>query len=334
MKFAHTLIGRGIPHHIMEALQEQPHRSGMYNWMLAFKGEIIPYWELRKKLGEYDVVQVNMSPKDLPIIPKLRRQIDREELDTKLVLNNDWVCERWDDWEIDPYKYREYQKMGDMVFGTEPHQVSQMVNGAYCLPHPTNTDALKHLGTDQDENSIGFIYHWWSGEILHPARLFQELKDEYGVDTKVFGFRPSKFQRPMCKKWSKIMFDKLEGLQPFPDYAEKVQGQRALYDPNPYHTYGRNGVEMACWKIPIVGSDRVYSYQKLFPDLTADPYDKDSNKKLMKACLDGEDWVKEAVEKAYEKVEYFNYENSKERFKKALKESVERGGHEWYKVKG
>jgi len=60
MKFCHTLIGRKIPQNIKDTLQEQPARSGMYNWIFALQGGIKTFWELKECVDDYDVIQVNM----------------------------------------------------------------------------------------------------------------------------------------------------------------------------------------------------------------------------------------------------------------------------------
>ena len=40
MKFTHIMGAVEIPPYIKDCLSEQPARSGMYNWIFAFKGEV------------------------------------------------------------------------------------------------------------------------------------------------------------------------------------------------------------------------------------------------------------------------------------------------------
>jgi len=332
MKFCHTLIARTIPANIKDTLGEQPARSGMYNWSFVFQGDIKTYWSLTDEdLMEYDAIQVNMSPKDMPMIPEIRRRLDSLGADTKLVLNNDYVCEYWGRWGIDPLYYEQIQRMGDFVFGTEPTQVSQMINGAYCLPHPSNTKVLKKLGTDYDENSVGFLFHWWAGHSYIPSLTLQKVKEKYKVETKMFGYNDLYDE---MKRWKGIMFDEVVGLMPFPEFAQKIQGEKCLYDPNPFHTYGRNGVELACWRKPIIGSNRVFSYQKLFPKLSINPFNRNETMEKFDLVLKGSEKVEKMLDQAYEDVEYFNYDNSKKRFMAAFEESIDRGGHKWFQKNG
>ena len=130
------------------------------------------------------------------------------------------------------------------------------------------------------------------------------------------------------------MWDRIEPLMPFPVYAEKVQGNRAMYDPNPCHTYGRNGVEFACWKLPVVGSDRVLSYNKLFPGLSCDPFDHKKAMEKFKIALTDNSKKDEILDQAYEDVEWFNYHNSMKRWREAFEIANDRGGYEWYSTHG
>jgi hypothetical protein len=286
--------------------------------------------QVKDDLENYDVVQVNMSPMDMTIIPEIRRRLKSSS--TQLVLNNDYVCEYWGKFGIDPYYYDMLQRMGDMVFGTEKHQVSNMINGSFCLPHPTNTKVLKRLGSDHESDSIGFLYHWWAGETYLPNRVCEIAKKKFDIKkSRVYGYDP-KYDN--TEKFQKIMFDEKLPLMRFPQFAQMIQGERIVYDPNPCHTYGRNGVELACFRKPVVGSDRVQSYNKLFKPLTCDPFDTTKTLEIMDKVVRDTEEVQKAIDEAYKNVEYYNYRNAKKRFMEALEISKQRGGSAWYQQHG
>jgi len=325
LKYLMVIPGKTIPNEIKECLEEQPHRSGLYNWIFAFQGNYGTYWEYENDLEKFDVVQINMSPKDMIIVPTLRRKLKGSS--TKLVLNNDYVCEKWGDWGLNPHYYKDIQRLGDMVFSTESHQVSNMIDGTATLPHPSNTEILKHLGTSQSEDSVGFIYHWWAGQSYIPYLNIERVKEKHKVaKSAVFGYSMSKLNQ--MHKWVGAMFDEEVPLLDFPTFAQRIMAEKCIYDPNPFHTYGRNGVELACFKRPVVGSNRVFSYNKLFPELTCDPYDRHDTMKKFDLAFSSK--VDAILDKAYEEVEYFNYKNSKERYLAALDEATDRGGYEWF----
>jgi len=329
IKFTHVLGASEIPKHIKDCLEEQPARSGMYNWIFVFKGEINTYRSITGKLHDYDIIQCNMSPVDMPMILQIRDELTRTgNTKTKLVINNDYVTECWGKWGIDPFYYDHVQRQGDMVFGTESHQVSNMIPGTFTIPHPTNTKMLKRLGSDVESDSIGFIFHWWAGETYLPHRTLERVKRKYGVKkSKIYAYKPNKDEMTHGQK---LMWDDKIGMLDFPDFAEYIQGERCVYDPNPCHTYGRNGVELACWKRPVVGSDRVFSYKMLFPELCCDPYNFNATMDCFDIVFNQPDKLKEIMDRAYEKVEYFNYANSKKRFIDALKVCEGRGWNSWY----
>jgi len=326
MKF--SLVVGGIPPHVKEALNEQPARSGMYNWIFVHKGQINTFESVKDNLEQFDQVQVNMTPVDMPIIPEIRRRLRNSS--TKLILNNDYVPECWHRWGIDPYKYDNIQRMGDMVFSTEPHQVSNMIDGTFTIPHPTNTKYIKRLGTDFNfgPKSVGYLSHWWNGDSYIASRMLKKMQEQL------------KLGKTTCYAWKKdydkmaqynnFMFDRTAGLMDFPDYMQKLQGESIIYDPCPYHTYGRNGVEMACVGKPVIGSNRVWSYNKLMPELTVDPYDFNDTKRVFKMVLEQPDKVKEILARAKKEVEWFNYDNSRKRWNEACEVAFERGGTKWY----
>jgi len=335
MKWLTLMAGSGaIPPHIVSALKEQPARSGQYNWFQLFAGDIGTFGSFKDKLHEYDIVQINLSPVDMVIVPEVRRILG-ENSKTKLVLNNDYVCEYWGKWELDPYLYDNVQRMGDMVFSTEKHQVSNMIDGTFVIPHPTRTEQLKCMGIDSEtkvNSSVGFIFHWWVGETYLPNRTLKKLEQKgYFKHIKMFSYNK---QWDTMKRYKGHMFADYNTIpnMPFPDYAEEVMKTEIIFDPNPYHTYGRNGVEAACWKIPVIGSNRVFSYNKLFPELTIDPFDYHDIEKKFDIVLEDKERLKKILDKAYDDVEYFNYENSKKRFMDAYNTAISKGGHKWYKT--
>ena len=112
-----------------------------------------------------------MSPLDFQTVIEIREELTKtNNTHTKLVINNDYVCECWSEWGTMPAYYDSVQKLGDMVFGTEPHQVSNMVNGAFCIPHPTNTEWLKRLTTDTKSDSIVITSY-----SIHYTKLYEYL---------------------------------------------------------------------------------------------------------------------------------------------------------------
>lgn len=333
IKFSLVLPGRHIAPHIAECLEEQPARSGAYNWLFAHRGEINTFESIKDDLERYDVLQVNMAPVDMPIIPEIRRALGTSS-STKLVINNDYVCEKWNQWGLDPLYYRQIQRNGDMVFGTEEHQVSFMIEGAFCMPHPSNTKVLKRYGRDKSmaENSVACIHHWWDPQTYLSYLTLDKVKRKYGITkSRLFGY--GKENMDNMARYREQMFDDIVPLLEFSEFADYIQRARVVFDPNGCHTYGRNGVELACWKRPAVGSKRVFSYGKLFPEMSCEPYDQKDIMKSFDYVLNKKNkkLVEEDLEHAYQEVEYFNYKNSVDRYMAALEKAERRGGYDFYR---
>jgi hypothetical protein len=334
LKFLH--VNTDITDSIQAAMAEVPKRSGMYNWVLAFQGDIYPWKNVTKEmLKDYDVIQVNMSRCDLILVPQIRRVLNSmpESERPMLVLNNDYVCEFWDNFQLHPDEYDELQKLGDMVFSTEHYQVSNMIEGTFCFPHPTNTKYLKKLRGTKKSNTVAFIYHWWCGDTYTPWRIANKIKKKYNLDaTRIYAYMDPKTDKMM--KFNKFMWDEKIGGLDFVDYVEHLASNKLVLELTPYHTYGRNTVETACCKIPVIGSDRVFSCRENYPETSCDPYDGEEIMRLADKWMTDEKWAQRQIDMAFEKVEYFNYENSRKRFMDALEICKKRGGWKYYQRHG
>ena len=208
----------------------------------------------------------------------------------------------------DPLFYHNIQKLGDKVFGTEPIQVSQMIDGAYLIPHPTNTKELK-LFKPSKSNHLAVVYNPYDKNLYHTTLMTQRLKDEFKLRAKLLNYiRPNKLEG-----YYRNYYDSMVGLIPFKEWIMEICTSKFGYMPHLFHSYNRAGVEFASIGIPVVGSDRSYSLQICYPDLICNPLDFKKTRELF-SKLKNENFSEEISKKAKENAEYFNYENSKKRF--------------------
>src|SRR3990167_7221723 len=179
LKYVHVV--QKITNEMKSALEEIPRRGGMYHWLFLFKGSIMPINQVTKKeLENFDVVQVNLSPIDQIMIPKLKEML--KDSSTLLIGNNDYVVESWDTWNQHPLQYLQTQELCDAIFGTEEHQVSFLRDDAYVIPHPHFIDMLKKIGNDDieiDKFKIGCLYHWWESKSYTSSLIFEKLRKKY-----------------------------------------------------------------------------------------------------------------------------------------------------------
>lgn len=322
LKFLHVCTK--LTQAMKNSMSYVPMLPGMYNWINVFKGNVGPYKLVRDQLEDYDCVQINMSPVDFPVIMEVHRQLKNSS--TMLVLNNDYVAEHWGRLGMNPMRYESIQKMGDMVFGTEPYQTSCMIDGAYCIPHPHRVDILKHYRLDIDEedkkNKVGSIFHWWEGKMFLPSLLFKKLEDKgYRLSTNIYAYNHGASE---CQHWSKVLYDVIHKGVDYPVFIKELMTLQMFVENCGYHTYGRTTVDTAALGVPTIGSNRVFSMKHCFPNMCYDPADMKSALAIADKVLKGGEWLEEQMAIARDKCDYFNYNNSRERFLNAFNDSKKR----------
>ena len=315
IKYLHCV--QRITPSIQRALEEVPRRAGMFNWLFLFKGTIIPINIITPDiLEDYDVIQINMAPVDQPMIHKVRKMLPKSS-STLIIGNNDYTCESWELWGVTPQYYEHAQDICDAVFGTEPYQTSFLRDDAFVIPHPCWTKMMKHIGTDDlemDRFKVGYNFHWWEAKSYAANIIFDKLKIKYPkLITRIYGYNPV---HDKMKQWQKVMWDDIKDPMSYPSFLRSLMTNRFLFENCSYHTYGRTSVDTACLGVPTVGSNRIMSMRHCFPNMSFDPFDAKSIVECMDKILQGGSWLDEQMDYASEAVEYFNYDNSKERYLK------------------
>ena len=293
---------------ILQIFREKPMRGGFYNWGAIFKAEMKEYKKI-EDLEKYDVIHVNMSPSDWWMVFDIKKRIKNSS--TKLVLNNDHVSEFWYKWELDPNIYLQVQEQGDVVFGTEPYQTSQMIDRAVTMPHPTNIKDIKFLKNNfKDSDKIGFMCHSYDKTVVQRVLMSKNLIKDLNCKTVLYNYVAS---NPKERAISEYWFDEIFKQFEFPQFCMSIMRNRLMLELADYHTYGRATVETAALGVPTVGSDRIFSMRHNFPELVTDPLDHRKIRKLVKKVWTNDKFRQEQIDYAYDACEYFNYKNSKER---------------------
>ncbi len=312
-----------------DSMQFVPMLPGMYNWINVFRGKVMPYKLAMDELEDYDCIQMNMAPVDFPTIMEVKEKLKNSS--TMLVLNNDYVAEHWGRLGINPTRYFVIQRMSDMLFGTEPHQVSCMIDRAYCIPHPHRVDILKHYRIDMSEEDkkdkktkVGTLFHWWEGQAMLQSLLFKKLEMKgYRLTTHIYSFDS---RHADSQVWSRLLYDELHKTVEYPKFLKEMMTLGLFVENSMFHTYGRATVDSAALGVPTIGTDRVFSMKHCFPNMCYDPVDMKKGVEIAEKVLKGGKWLEEQMDIAYEKCEFFNYTNSRERFMKAYEESKKRVG--------
>lgn len=300
-----------------QLLDEELTRTGLYQWLNVFKGEVrFPRDVL--DYNAYDIVQVNMSAQDLHLVGNIREQLG-ENSKTKLVLNNDYTTELWGkSFDYLPTMTRELQHP-DMLYGTEYFQTTALseLSGRKCfvMPHPADVKRLKSLAPLPKKDIISAVWRRYDNHSYIPSLAIRN----HGLTTQLIGF--DKKYDPRVYLTTTLYDYTFAGTNYF-DFCDQLRESKIVYDPFTYHSYSRTTVDTAALGVAVVGSNRTQSMNICYPYTTVDPYDVKTARELIRKLIEDKEFYKKVVTTAFEKVEFYNHINSKERYLLALQEAL------------
>jgi len=307
-----------VTNYIHEALlKEELARTGLYQWQNVFNGYVRFPRDI-KDYNDYDIVQVNLSAQDVPLIGDIRDAIGKNSK-TKLIVNNDYTTEVWGTSFRGPTTLAREIRPADMIFGTEYYQVTALseLTGRKCyiIPHPCDVKRLKLLEPVKQKNYLTTIWRRYDNFTYIPHLVVRN----HNLITQLIGY-DKKVDR---STWlTTTLFDYvLQGTNCF-DFWKQMRESKIIYDPFTFHSYNRSIVECAAFGIPVVGSNRTQSINICYPFTKVDPFDVLSARKLIDKLLTDKEFYKKVVEYAKNASEYYNHLNSQEKYLMALKESL------------
>lgn len=172
------------------------------------------------------------------------------------------------------------------------------------------------LGVGAVDNDRNFISSWI---------VFKRLKLEYPDLQGLFLSLPTQIIPQvsyLADRAKDIYLHERSEMSDFYDLLSKCKFVINLADRN---TPGRIQAEGAFFGVPVIGSNRLELQNELFPELATSPYQLERVVGLAKLLLTDETVGPQLVEEARAKLQKYNYNASKRRFNKLLKEITERG---------
>ena len=300
-----------------QLLEEEITRTGLYQWLNVFNGEI-HYPREVLDYEKYDIVQVNMSTQDIHLVGNIHEQLGKNS-QTKLVVNNDYTTELWGRSFDFPSTIKREISGADMLFGTEYFMTSAVSELAgrkcYVIPHPADIKRLKSLPTKPVKNLITSIWRRYDNFSYVPYLVVRNQ----GLTTQLIGY--DKSIDPKVFLTTALYDYVLQGTNYF-EFCNQLRESKVVYDPFTLHSYSRAGVDCAALGVPVVGSNRNQSINNCYPFTSIDPYDVTNGRKLIRKILDDEQFRQKVVDTAREKSEFYNHINSRERYLTALDESL------------
>jgi len=296
-----------------ELLPKIKHKTGYYQWLQVFKGDIELFSQV-EDYEKYDVVQINMTGGDMNLIPEVRNILGKSS-STKIIASTDYAIELWQQRYGHPFLLKHMANCADAVISTEYCLATALTTllgrKIYKIPHPADLNYLRRQ-KKQPKNIAGVMYHRYDDQIYPPYLAIKNT----GYTPALLGFI-----RKESRHWGIVnsLFPNIVGYTEHNEILKHMGRCKFLYEPTTIHTYGRVSVEAAAMGIPCVGSIFSEAQRTLFPELTSNPYDFIKIHKIIEK-LSNKDYVKKILETAKERVEVYSHKSCREAFMNVLEE--------------
>ena len=300
-----------------QLLEEDCLRTGLYSWIPVFEGEVRRFQDVDpSEYKNYDVIHVNLSAQDVHILGDVRRVIGWDSK-TKLVANNDYTVELWQNsFEYFSTLVREINH-ADMIFGTEPNQVGTMEvllgRKVHLIVHPAFVKRLKTLEPKIRKDVLSVVNHRYDNYVIVPSLSVKGL----GYKTRLIGYDEESDRQ---KYTTMTCYNEILKGTNYMDFCEQLMESKVVVDPFTLTSQSRVGWDCAAMGVPLVGSDRNYSVQQCFPFTAVPPHDIKKMREMVKKLLEDEEFRKKVIDYAREKVEMVSYEESRKKYLAALEE--------------
>ena len=300
-----------------QLLSEDITRTGLYQWLNVFDGEIKLPREV-DDYSKYDIIQINMSAQDIHLVRDVKERLGTDTK-TKVILNNDYTTEMWQSAFDYPSTMSREINGADMLFGTEYFQVTALseLSGrkAYIIPHPADVKRLKSIIPIPKKNILSTIWRRYDNFYWIPHLATRN----HGMTTQLLGY-----DKDVDKKvWvATTLFDMVSRGTNYFEFTDQLRESKIVYNPFTFHSYDRTTVDCAALGVPVVGSNRTQSMQICYPETCVDPYDVHTSRYLISRLNEDKAFYDHVVEVARKNVEFYNHLNSKERYLMSLDDAL------------
>jgi len=291
-------------------------RTGNYLWIRVFNGEIYKANELLPVLkdGDFDIIQINLASFDIPLVNTLKNKLGANSR-TKIVANNDYPIEQWQDHLKYTATLRRELEGADLLFGTEPFMVKALkeITGrqVYDIPHPTDIKRLKSLKQAGKSPCISVIWHRYDNISYIPYFVVRG----HGLKTRIIGYQP---KHDCNSETTRNLYDDLVPDSDYETYCKHLAESYLAFEPYSYHSYGRTTVDTAAFGIPVVGSSRLESMRRCYQYTSVDTWNVQKAREMIHRLIQDKDFYEFVSKTALEEVEHYNFDNSRKRLLHAL----------------
>jgi hypothetical protein len=276
--------------------------TGLFNWSLLFNG-VRTFPRTADDFAKYNVIHVNITHKNLPLLSKIIPLIDRNV--TKLLVNVDYAIEMWSQTFPHPELLLQEIDGADYIFAVEPNMADLLSSALQryvpCIPHPCATHEIEKYRTNQREKKVMISAHRYDTNFQIPYFFTRRLPDNW----------------ISCIMGAHNNFDSIIHLYhecqrqlTFEESIKYISTKYAMVETHTLNSYGRVTIEAAVLGVPCIGPANISSMQRCFPDLI---YKHHASPVNMMCCLfdklQDQAFYSEVAKKAIEASKYYSYDN-------------------------
>ena len=297
-------------------------RAGLYNWMKAFEGEVRLWGDLAKRtheLQQYDVIHINAYGQDLGLAHVVSQYLDGGP---KLVVNLDLSINYFDK-EMDFPKFIKDVLAADILFSVVPTQVNFINYVAHAMkrkkpghcvlmPHPINIPMLMDKAwVDYNErmNAVAFQYHKYDGHWSIPKILIEKLPNNWL--SSMLGY----IGNPLPVEALRHM------VMPYCEwdlYLQFLARCKIGFEYRTHKAASRFVMEAGALGIPVVTTKDSHMGQIIYPEICHEVEDFFGIRQSLEKLIQDEEWRLHMAREGLDRLEGYNFENSKKRFMELL----------------
>ena len=288
--------------HIEEFTNQEIPISGLYSWSIALKGDRA-FPRTPDEFEKYNLVHINVTAKNLPLIAKILPLINRNI--TKILLNIDYSIELWSSNLAYPQLLLQEIDKADYIFAVEDIMAETLSTSLKrkvpCIPHPAPIHLLETLKKHERLKKIMVSIHRYDMNTIPVWFACNNALNSQWKTTCIGAFQN--------KDQALHLFDEVCDLMKFDSLMRMLSNHYAIIDSHTLRSYGRINIEAAALGVPCISSNLISSQRKLFPELTTQLNDVPEMSRLLHQLIKDNDFYTKCVKYAIDQVSYYSYEN-------------------------
>ncbi len=303
---------------------------GFYQWLNVFQGHIFKAGQIMSHLKDtdFDIIHVQITPKNLPIIHSIRSRIG-DSSKTKLVASMDVPLEFWKQHSYDLTKLTDAVQKADFVFATE-YSIACSLEAlihkpVYELAHPADINKIKSYCPEKSCESKNYINILYNGKINH-FRWIKRLMKKYCVRPRVIFYKEQNDK--LVRKLSQYKIETVKCCNE-EEFCRALTEGTAFIAPYGYSNYGKWVIYAAAMGKIVIGNQLSDASRRCYPFIYSKKHSIRALKEAISLKGQSQGMLDFVAENAQSKVEYYNWYNMRARFLQML--SVQTGERQFLK---